>query len=204
MDEIVEQAMAKWPNVPAVYGWLSLDRRGGWRIKGDAVTNPVIAAFIARNYSHDAEGRWFFQNGPQRVYTALDYTPYVYRILWSAAAAAALRIEAHTGAAVSRIDAAWIDEQGVLLLATDLGIGMLDDRNLEQLLPYFCDASGHALDEDAVAERLELLQGGRDAALQLMYAGGQAAIKPIASAAVAAKFGFVPLPAAPPGTEICP
>ena len=39
MDDIVKQAMAKWPDVPNVYGWLSLDRRGVWRIKGDAVTN---------------------------------------------------------------------------------------------------------------------------------------------------------------------
>ena len=25
MDEIVKQAMAKWPNVPHCYGWLGLD-----------------------------------------------------------------------------------------------------------------------------------------------------------------------------------
>ncbi|MFL6574046.1 MAG: DUF2946 family protein, partial [Burkholderiales bacterium] len=24
MDEIVARSLAKWPNVPAVYGWLSL------------------------------------------------------------------------------------------------------------------------------------------------------------------------------------
>ena len=28
MDESVIRALAKWPNVPAVYGWLSLSRRG--------------------------------------------------------------------------------------------------------------------------------------------------------------------------------
>ena len=27
MDDIVKQAMAKWPDVPSVYGWLGLDRR---------------------------------------------------------------------------------------------------------------------------------------------------------------------------------
>jgi len=27
MDEIVSRSMLKWPDVPAVYGWLSLDRR---------------------------------------------------------------------------------------------------------------------------------------------------------------------------------
>ena len=28
MDDIVKQAMAKWPNVPHCYGWLALDARG--------------------------------------------------------------------------------------------------------------------------------------------------------------------------------
>ncbi len=27
MDEIVRQAMAKWPSVPHCYGWLALDAR---------------------------------------------------------------------------------------------------------------------------------------------------------------------------------
>ena len=79
MDEIVIRAIAKWPNVPAVYGWLSLDRRGNWAIKGERIRNPLIAEFIARNYAHDERGRWFFQNGPQRVFVRLAYTPLVYR-----------------------------------------------------------------------------------------------------------------------------
>ncbi|HEV8259130.1 MAG TPA: DUF2946 family protein [Burkholderiales bacterium] len=28
MDEAVLRSIAKWPNVPAVYGWLQLKRRG--------------------------------------------------------------------------------------------------------------------------------------------------------------------------------
>ena len=48
MDDIVRRAMAKWPNVPSVFGWLSLDRRGHWLLKGDRVTNPGIAEFAAR------------------------------------------------------------------------------------------------------------------------------------------------------------
>ena len=93
VDEIVLRGMAKWPNVPAVYGWLSLDRRGNWRIKGERIANAGISAFIGRNYGQDNEGRWFFQNGPQRVYVALDYTPFVYRIH---AADTQLALECHT------------------------------------------------------------------------------------------------------------
>ena len=35
MDDIVRQAMAKWPNVPDCYGWLGLDTRGNWYMRDD-------------------------------------------------------------------------------------------------------------------------------------------------------------------------
>ena len=203
MDDIVKQAMAKWPNVPHVYGWLALDRRGVWRIKGDAVTNTVIAGFIGRNYAHDEMGRWFFQNGPQRVFVELDYTPFVYRIVWNADPHAPLRIETHTGSAVHNIDSAWLDETGVLLLATEHGAGLLDDRNLELLLPWLTDQAGNALDEETIAARMEDLQAANDADLHLNHAGRHVPLRAIASTAVAAKFGFVPKPLQPPGEEPC-
>ena len=36
MDELVKQAMAKWPNVPHCYGWLGLSARGNWYMRDDA------------------------------------------------------------------------------------------------------------------------------------------------------------------------
>ena len=35
MDDIVKQALAKWPNVPNCYGWLGLDARGNWYMRDD-------------------------------------------------------------------------------------------------------------------------------------------------------------------------
>lgn len=35
MDDIVRQAMAKWPSVPHCYGWLALDARGNWYLRDD-------------------------------------------------------------------------------------------------------------------------------------------------------------------------
>ena len=82
MDDIVKQAMNKWPDVPYCYGWLALDGRGAWRMRnervqqtgllGDKIQNPAMRAFIARNYAQDKRGCWFFQNGPQRVYVNLS------------------------------------------------------------------------------------------------------------------------------------
>ena len=32
MDDIVRQALLKWPDVPDCRGWLRLTRRGEWRV----------------------------------------------------------------------------------------------------------------------------------------------------------------------------
>src|SRR5882724_360030 len=80
MDDSVLAAIAKWPNVPAVFGWLSLTARGEWRIRGERIDNRAMREFIGRNYAADSRGRWFFQNGPQRVFVELEATPWVYRL----------------------------------------------------------------------------------------------------------------------------
>ncbi|MDP2707241.1 MAG: DUF2946 family protein [Burkholderiales bacterium] len=203
MDDVVKQAMAKWPNVPAVYGWLGLDRRGAWLIKGERVSNPLLAACISRNYEHDAAGRWFFQNGPQRVFVALDYTPLVYRIGGNPVPGAPPTIEAHTGRTVARVDGAWIDDSGILLIATEHGPGMIDDRDLELLLPSFTGERGIALTEDAIAAAIESLQEGGTARLRFRYREYTVPVLAIASGDVPVKFGFVQNPEQPAGQEEC-
>jgi len=203
MDEIVKQGMAKWPNVPAVYGWLGLDRRGHWLIKGARIANTIVADFIGRNYECDVQGRWFFQNGPQRVFVALAYAPFVYRMVPDAAPEAQQRMQTHTGRTVTRVDGAWIDEAGIVLIATEHGIGLMDDRDLERLLPCFTNASSDALPEDAIGAAIERLQAGTGAGLHLRYRENLVPVCAIAAADVPAKFGFVPRPVQPAGQEEC-
>ena len=124
MDEIVARSLAKWPNVPAVFGWLSLDRRGNWRIKEQRIANPSLREFIARNYEHDERGRWFFQNGPQRVYVRLAYTPLVVR---------------YDGAGLLdhrdrpfRPDQAFQDDEGSVVMSGEGTVALLDDRDLHR------------------------------------------------------------------------
>ena len=199
MDEIVKQGMAKWPNVPSVFGWLALDRRGHWLIKGERIANTIVADFIARNYEHDEHGRWFFQNGPQRVFISLDYAPFVYRLLWDPLPLAAPRMETHTARAVTRIDGAWIDEAGIVLVASEHGVGLIDDRDLERLLTCFTNGRGDALPEEEIGAAIEQLQGGASAELAFRYRGYSVPVLPIAAADVPAKFGFVQ----PAGREEC-
>ena len=122
MDEIVARSMAKWPDVPDVYGWLSLDRRGNWRIKEEKIGNAALRDFISRNYQPDARGCWYFQNGPQRVFVALAYTPLVLHFEGEA-------LLDHCGRRFLP-EQAFVDEEGSVLMAEKSGLGLLDDRDL--------------------------------------------------------------------------
>jgi hypothetical protein len=122
MDDAVLRSMAKWPNVPDVYGWLSLDRRGNWLIKGERIGNQALRDFIGRNYQADARGCWYFQNGPQRVFVALAYTPLVLHLDGEA-------LFDHCGRPFSAGEA-FLDEEGSVLIAGKPGAGLLDDRDL--------------------------------------------------------------------------
>ena len=125
MDEAVARSMSKWPAVPAVHGWLALDRRGNWRIKGERIGNAALREFIGRNYQADAEGRWFFQNGPQRVYVTLAYTPLVVRYEGEA-------LIDHCGRAFVA-HRMLRDEEGSVLVEGSLGVALLDDRDLHRV-----------------------------------------------------------------------
>ncbi|HIV71192.1 MAG TPA: DUF2946 family protein [Candidatus Aquabacterium excrementipullorum] len=137
MDEIVKAALKKWPNVPHCYDWLALDARGDWYLrdgptqqagpfpqsKGSRIVHDKLKEFIQRNYDADERGAWFFQNGPQRVYVALEAAPWVLGV--QAKEGGGFRIDTHTGREVARVEDTWLDEQGRLFLATDLGLGLV-------------------------------------------------------------------------------
>jgi hypothetical protein len=124
MDEIVARSLAKWPNVPAVYGWLDLDRRGNWLIKGQRIGNRALRDFIARNYAADESGRWFFQNGPQRVFVTLAYTPLVMHYEGES-------LLDHCGRPSQALET-FLDDEGSVLIRGERGVGLLDDRDLER------------------------------------------------------------------------
>jgi hypothetical protein len=126
MDEIVARSMARWPNVPAVYGWLQLDRRGNWRIKGERIANAALREFIGRNYLADERGCWFFQNGPQRVFVELAYTPLVVHYEGEALLDHCAR--------PFEPENLYQDEEGSVLIEGQGSIALLDDRDLERMV----------------------------------------------------------------------
>jgi hypothetical protein len=153
MEDWVKRSLARWPNVPALFGWLKLDRRGRWLIRGEPISRPQIIDTINRNYAADAQGRWYFQNGPQRGYMELEYAPLVLR-----ADAAGETLTAHTEVRVGSVAAAYLDEEGALLLDTDLGPGVLDAADLAWALQRL-EADAGEVAEERLAEALALPSG---------------------------------------------
>lgn len=203
MDDIVRQAMAKWPNVPDVYNWLRLDERGRWRVRArdyeaskrfETIGNRAVVEFIGRNYQADEKGRWFFQNGPQRVFVGLPCGPWVYRF-----SPDALPVT-HTGKSSTRVDAVLIDEAHTPILITDLGPGALSDQDFALFLSSLRDASGKLLDDTAFEAWLEKPAAG---AIECEIAGRRYPVAAIERGELARRHGFIPDPQPPAGAPDC-
>jgi hypothetical protein len=194
MDDIVKQAMAKWPDVPHCYGWLGLDARGAWRMRderaqqqnapGDKVTQAALLGFINRNYMADDHGCWYFQNGPQRVYLNLEATPYIARTDPQQG------LLLHTGEAFGPLERAWLTEAGELIVEGGGKVAQLDDRDVAQLMNWL-ELDGKAAGDEALMAWLE----GAPGTLALRYQGHLAPVERIARDEVAARFGFRRRPA---------
>jgi len=195
MDDIVKQAMAKWPNVPYCYGWLALDARGSWRMRdeaaqranapGDKLTNAALVGFIARNYLSDERGCWYFQNGPQRVYINLETTPFIART------DPAQGLVLHTGEPLGAPEEAFMTDTGGIVLRAGRTVAQVDDRDAAQLLQAFELDGRPAADEDVMA----WLEGGAGE-LALRWQDRCIAIGRLTADEVPARFGFVRRPQA--------
>ncbi len=195
MDEIVRQAIAKWPNVPHCYGWLALDARGAWRmlderaqalrLPGDKIIHPALLGFINRNYMHDEAGRWYFQNGPQRVYVNLEVAPFVART------DPRHGFVLHTEEPLPVIDDVWLTGTGQVILASGEKAALMDDRDTAQLIEHFHTGGKPVGDE----ELMRWLAGDpAEISLTFIHSNRHIPVHRIAADAIAAHFGFIKTP----------
>ena len=191
MEDWVHRALARWPEVPALYGWLSLTRRGAWCIQGEVITRPQIIDTLRANYAADERGCWYFQNGPQRGYVALEYAPLIVQRTEDDSGL----LSTHTGAAIRSVQTVYLDEDGALLLATEHGAALLAEADLHWALGCLQRTNGAAIaDEDLL---LALQQpGGSTTALRFDYLGRSHAVTRLDYGAQPAQLGFVREPAA--------
>lgn len=195
MDEWVVNALKRWPDVPALFGWLGLDRRGRWLVQGETISHPRIVAVINRNYAADEQGRWYFQNGPQRGYIQLESTPL---ILF--AGEDSEQLVTHTGLAVEQLRAAYIDEEGSLVLATEHGPGELRGTDLQWALDRL-SIEGKQVDEDALTAALEQPDQS-ETNITLTTATTQLPLQRLNFAQAPALLGFVRVPEPREGEKI--
>ncbi len=187
MDDIVKQAMAKWPNVPDCHGWLALDARGAWRMRderaqqlnlpGDKVHQVALLNFINRNYEADARGRWFFQNGPQRVFVDLEATPYIARTDPEQG------LTLQTEHAISP-DKVFMTENGILIVTSGDIVAQVDDRDVVQLLTHM------SVGDEALMAWL----AGESGEVTIRLGDADIAVERIAENDIAARFNFQRLP----------
>jgi hypothetical protein len=112
--------------------------------KGSRLRHDKLIEFIARNYDADAHGRWFFQNGPQRVYVELESTPYIARL------SPDQTVASHTGLPLNP-DRAWVDEAGMLYLGRADWVARVHTQDMLAALDWL-EAQGWSPQETRAAE----------------------------------------------------
>ncbi len=195
MDQVVAQAMQKWPNVPHCHGWLGLDARGAWRMRdeqtqrqnlpGDKIMHTALVGFINRNYGADEQGCWYFQNGPQRVYVDLELTPYI------AHTDPLQGFVLQTGEPMKAIESIMLTEQGRLLLIAPNQVAAIDDRDLAQCLADL-RIDGKIAGDEALLEWMA--NPSKSQTLTWQKAGVTLTVEPIATENISTRFGFTQNP----------
>jgi len=191
MDDIVRQALAKWPNVPHCTGWLLLDRRGNWRMRDEAaqaegalgapIRHTALLGFINRNYEADDQGQWYFQNGPQRVYVELVYTPFVVRLAVDEGSGKLSLTD--QGGQPFEPSAAYLDDEGGILFTSS---GSSGAQRLAVL---------HDHDLDLFSEHADIADDG--ASGQFRWRDDRVLkLEPVLKAEIEKRFGFIASPAA--------
>ena len=205
MDKNVLDAIKKWPDVPAVYGWLSLDLNGKWKLHpagsyqpgkpGESIGSPQINDFINRNYAATDNGEWFFQNGPQRVYVSLAHAPHVLHL-----AEDGHTLDTHTRQTVKAIQAWYLDEQGFLYAQTNLGAGIICGRDTAQVIEHFSihhsNDNGASLGSLSEKHLLELDQGQQLDVSYKQHPEYSAPLQQIDSRLIPEKMHFIACPIA--------
>ncbi|MBU3623752.1 DUF2946 family protein [Polynucleobacter sp. AP-Latsch-80-C2] len=203
MDEQVLRSLVKWPNVPDCYGWLALDRRGQWRMRdeftqknhlpGQVIVHQALNEFISRNYARDAQGRYFFQNGPQRVFISLDATPWITRMIPSEQGTQLLT------QCQTKLDptAALSDENGNIYIVGNISQTIYEDNDRGKFSIQESESIAllHDHDLDLFSELAALREEACSFGGSWNWHGTQLPLDPIHSLELAKRFGYIAKPA---------
>ena len=202
MDEQVLRSLIKWPNVPHCFGWLALDRRGQWRMRdefaqanqlaGNVIQHTTLNEFISRNYACDSLGRYFFQNGPQRVFITLDATPFIVRIIPTARG---LQLLTQCGTEI-KPQGALSDEKGNIYITGLISQSLSDqmDSAVFTKTESLSVALLHDHDLDLFSDQSKVLEDACSFRGSWQWNGKDLPIEPIYSTELSERFHFVKVP----------
>ncbi|HEX2281468.1 MAG TPA: DUF2946 family protein [Thermomicrobiales bacterium] len=129
------------------------------------------------------------------MFVALAYAPWVLRV------GADGTMTTHTSKPVASLKGAWMDQQGIIVLQTELGAALIDDRDIESISAWLSGPDGAACDEDRITEALERIQAGEDAGLWLSHGECRVPLLSLQSQEVPARLAFVREPKPLPGEK---
>ncbi len=202
MDDQVLRSLIKWPNVPHCFGWLALDRRGQWRMRdefaqanqlaGNVIQHTTLNEFISRNYACDSLGRYFFQNGPQRVFITLDATPFIVRIIPTARG---LQLLTQCGTEI-KPQGALSDEKGNIYITGLISQSLSDqmDSAVFTKTESLSVALLHDHDLDLFSDQSKVLEDACSFRGSWQWNGKDLPIEPIYSTELSERFHFVKVP----------
>jgi len=190
IDSCFREIFPNWPEEILGFGDLSLDLRGQWRIRGETIRQAKLRDRLNHNYHADSQGRWYFQNGHQRLYVDLAYTPWVFHLDKDA------QLRTQTGHLVRFVKSAWLDENGAMIFDTEHGPGVLREDALFSVLERLCDRHGRSMCENPLDPGLALHGRPTKPKLFLDWDGRRLPVGWIHSKAVGYKFKFIDRPGA--------
>ncbi len=162
------------------------------KLSGQVITHRALNDFISRNYACDSFGRYFFQNGPQRVFITLDATPWIARITPSENGLELMNqcnnpIEA---------SGALSDEKGNIYIFGKVKQLTYVEKNKEQFSNQDCQTVAllHDHDLDHFSRLAKLHEEACSFGGSWEWQGKQLPLDPIPSEELAARFKFIARP----------
>lgn len=162
------------------------------KLPGQVITHTALNEFISRNYACDSLGRYFFQNGPQRVFVTLAATPWVVRITPSESGLELLT-QCKT---VIEANGAFSDEGGKIYILGKVKQLTCKEKNAEQFCTEDCETVAllHDHDLDHFSRLATLHEEACSFGGSWLWQGKQLPLDPIYSEELATRFDFITKP----------
>lgn len=162
------------------------------QLAGTIIQHTALNDFISRNYACDSLGRYFFQNGAQRVFITLDATPWIARMIPSESG---IQLLNQCGEKIEP-QSALIDEKGNVYITGSITQSLSDqvDKTIFTRTVLTSVALLHDHDLDIFSEQSTVQEDACSFRGSWLWSGRKIPIEPIHSIELSERFHFVKAP----------